>query len=720
MITEKVTQSPFKPRARMLLQLGEQLIKNESIAIIELVKNAYDADASSVYVTMSHIDNLENGEIIIKDDGWGMDLDTILNVWLEPGSDSKSKIIENNKRSPKGRLPIGEKGIGRFGVHKLGNEIEMITKKEDGKECYVHINWNSFNDTQYLKDVQIPVVERNEPVYFKNNDYGTVLIIKGIKKIWSKGDIRNIKRTINSLSSPFESLDSFKTYFSVPEHPDWLNGLIGWEDVRDYSLYHFKAKMMEDIMTSFTYEFTPWNQMERLSPVTVNWVYDDKIKEHSDLKLRLVDEYKNLENDNYKTSENKDGFFSLCDENTQIGEIKFEGYIFDRDTYIMKLGISDKQGFKDYLKDNGGIRVYRDNLRVYDYGEPDNDWLGLDIRRVNQPAKKLSNNILLAAIYLDRDTSKSLQEKTNREGFIENKAFQLFKDSIMHVINLVEVFRFEDKMKIREMYGPTSKSEPVLQVVGDLKKYVAEKIKEEPIRNHINNYLTKIEEDYQTVCDNLLKAAGAGLNMSIVVHEVEKIAYEVSSVLKAEKASDRAIKLVEHLSSLIDGYADIIRRSEQKYEDIKKIVENAIFNTEYRLRAHHIELEKAYKNFAGNTSVRVSRSLLIGAMMNLIDNSIYWIEQKKPPVRKIYIGIEETEKYISVIFADNGPGFLLPTNTITEPFVSAKKDGIGLGLHIASEVMIAQKGLLSFPEFDDISIPIDYKYGAIISLSIKK
>lgn len=178
MTKNNIIESPFKPRARMLVQLGDQLIKNESIALVELVKNAYDADASYVSITMNNIDQQANGEIIIKDDGWGMDLNTILNVWLEPGSDSKSNIIEENRRSPKGRLPIGEKGIGRFGVHKLGNEIEMVTKKVNGKEYCVHINWELFTKTKYLNEIPIPVIEREQPIDFSPKESGTILRIK--------------------------------------------------------------------------------------------------------------------------------------------------------------------------------------------------------------------------------------------------------------------------------------------------------------------------------------------------------------------------------------------------------------------------------------------------------------------------------------------------------------------------------------------------------------
>jgi anti-sigma regulatory factor (Ser/Thr protein kinase) len=120
-ITNKDREIPvkFKPRARLLLQLGDQLIKNESIALVELVKNSYDADANIVSIYMENVDDPKKGVIIIEDDGYGMSADTVENVWLEPGSDFKTQKIKKLEVSPKyKRLPIGEKGIGRFGVQK--------------------------------------------------------------------------------------------------------------------------------------------------------------------------------------------------------------------------------------------------------------------------------------------------------------------------------------------------------------------------------------------------------------------------------------------------------------------------------------------------------------------------------------------------------------------------------------------------------------------------
>ena len=325
-----------------------------------------------------------------------------------------------------------------------------------------------------------------------------------------------------------------------------------------------------------------------------------------------------------------------------------------------------------------------------------------------------------------------MEEKTNREGFVSNDAYDTFKSAILHVVGLVETLRQTDKKKLKEAYGPTPKSEPVMSLLGEAQRYIDEKVLDSEVKTEIKKYLIKIERDYKLVTSNLLKAAGAGLNMSVVIHEIEKIIYEVDKVLKAEKASDRALKLVQHLSSLIDGYADLIRRSEQTNESIVNIINQALFNTEYRLYTHVITPVKRYLENPINRSLRckVARNLLIGAIMNLIDNSIYWLDQKAFKkleeneffTKKIFIDVVADDAFIHIVVADNGTGILLPTEDITEPFVTGKKNGagMGLGLHIASEVLNAQGGKLSFPDAGDFEIPSEFDQGAIVVLSLKK
>jgi signal transduction histidine kinase len=703
----------FKPRARLLLQLGDQLIKNESIALVELVKNSYDADAKKVDVYMENVDNAEKGIIIIEDDGFGMDAETVENVWMEPGSDFKSKKFENRELTPKyHRLPIGEKGIGRFGVHKLGNEIIMTTKKKGAKEVYIKIDWSIFNKYKYLNQVPITIVERNTPQLFKNGTTGTTIEITSLRKEWTRGVARDVKRSITALVSPFDSVDSFKADFDISDKPGWFEDLLDWKDVKHFALFHFKITISKDSIQSFKYEFTPWASMSKLSERKIN--IQKKPKSYSGINSiddKLVALFAKLEDE-------KGHVFTL--DTFNIGNVVFEGYIFDRDNFVLQLGVSDKKGFKGYLDNNCGIRVFRDGLRIYDYGEPENDWLGLDMRRVNFPTKRLSNNIILGAVYLSRDESSDLVEKTNREGFVENEAYENFKNSILHSLNIIETLRFSDKQRLREVYGPTPKSEPVLQVLGELKHYVDDNIKESKVKKEITRYLVKIEDDYKRINENLLKAAGAGLSMSVVIHEVEKIILEVQKVLKSEKASSRVMSLVKHLSSLIDGYSEIIRKSSQTNEDLKEVIEQALFNTEYRLSSHKIEVIPAYKTYKGKTRSKIARSLLISSLMNVFDNSIYWLEKSGRPNKKLYIDISDEESgHVNIIVADNGTGFLIPTEEITEPYVSAKPGGMGLGLHIAREIMLAHSGKLAFPDWGDFNIPAEFKTGAVLSFAFK-
>lgn len=702
----------FKPRARLLLQLGDQLIKNESIALLELAKNAYDADASKVDIVMRHPDSMEEGTIEIEDDGFGMTPDIVENVWLEPGSNYKQEQFAERRLTPiYQRLPIGEKGIGRFGAHKLGNLIEMTTKSANANEVFVRIDWTQFAEHRYLEEVPIRIVEREHPQHFVGGKTGTRIVIKGFRKPWERGMARNVIRAITSITSPFETMDSFKPSFQIIDKPGWFDGIITWDKVCDYSLFQFDATISGNVLTDFSYKFTPWNTMTRLRGRNVE--LSDSIVENN---LRITDDEENPVN--------------LSQYN--IGAIRFKGYIFDLDTFILKMGVSDKSGFKSYLKSNGGVRVFRDGLRVYDYGEPENDWLSLDYRRFQQPTKAISNNLIVGAIDLNREESSDLEEKTNREGFVTNDAYIAFKNAILHVIGLVETLRQTDKKKLKETYGPTPKSEPVMSLLGEAQRYVDEKVLDSEVKTEIKKYLVKIERDYKLVTNNLLKAAGAGLNMSIVIHEIEKVLYEVDKVLKAEKASDRALKLVQHLSTLVDGYADLIRRSEQTNENIINVINQALFNTEYRLHTHGIKLNKKYLENPTTKNIRckIARNLLIGAIMNLIDNSIYWLDQKafkeleagESYTKQIFIDVVDDDAFIHIVIADNGTGILLPTEEITEPFVSGKKNGagMGLGLHIASEILNAQGGKISFPDDGDFEIPEEFNQGAKVVLSLKK
>lgn len=710
----------FEPRARLLIQLGDKLIKNESIALLELIKNGYDADARKVIVKLSNLSEPTKGVIEILDDGTGMDMNIIHNSWLEPGSDNKYQQFIRGKRTKKyNRLPIGEKGIGRFGVHKLGSKIELVSKMKGKNEVVVKIDWEDFSNMKYLKDAKFDVYER-EPEYFKGSRTGTRIIVSNLRNEWNRTKVRNIYKSIFSLNSPFEKYGSFIVDFKS-DNKNYFEGLPDWKEVKKMALFHFKGTMRGSKIVNFEYNYTPWRELEKASGRRLDH-NDEFIQNRKDI-LRKIGKKEEIINLAQHYGQN------LFDKG--IGDIEIEGYIFDRDKNILELSrVQSKKILKDYLDEQGGISVYKDKLRINEYGEKGNDWLGLDGRRVNTPAKRLSNNIVLATINLDSQDSTALVEKTNREGFIENKAFQDFKDSILYFLGLVETLREIDKSELKKKYNPTEAKEPVLSKISQLKGLVEKKVKDDDkLVEDISVKLDSIEEDYIKIQEVLLTSAGAGITLGVGMHEVHKILSElVAIVVTEESVSDDIANLIYSLDDLIKNYTDILKQSDSEIIRLSKLADGGIRNNSYRFRCHEIELVKPYID-SDKYNIKAPKRLLLGAVSNLIDNSIYWLEKKHKKLKhndisftkKIFIDILDSGNgTLELVFADNGPGFDIPTSNITNPFVSSKNEGMGLGLHIVSQIMESLNGRIFFPEYGDYDLPNEFKNGAIVVLEFNK
>jgi anti-sigma regulatory factor (Ser/Thr protein kinase) len=700
----------FKPRARIIIQLGDQLIKNESIALLELVKNSYDADANHVNIQMSRIEEPSQGEIVIEDDGSGMDIDIIEDVWMEPGSDYKEQLFSERKRSPKhNRLPLGEKGIGRFGAHKLGDKIELVSKMKGKKEVYLSIDWSDFKKSEYLKDVKIKIYER-KPEYFKEERTGTKIVIRHLKEKWTRGMVRNVYRSVNALCSPFTGPKSFRVSLNLFEYTKWLEGLMSWKEIKIYSLYKVSCTIKGDEIKKFNYKFTPWETMTKLNSreVTEDDEFLNKVRK---MKKMVVKE------------DGKKEIVPIDLSKHKIGDVRLEAYIYDRTSKILSLGVQDKKGFKEYLNHNGGFRIYRDGVRVYDYGEPGNDWLELGTRRVNIPTKRISNNIVIGAIHLKRNQSDSLIEKTNREGFIEDEAYRCFCDSVLYVIDKIEILRNADKGQVQTLYGFTPKAEPVLSTISQLRTTVEEKVKEPELKKELTKYIDRIQTDYEYLNENLLKSAGAGLNLSIVIHEMEKITAELLLRLDKGKSSEKILYLARHLSQLVEGYSLVLRGSDKKEEKLTDLIDQSLFNIEFRLRAHKIDIVDDYSKSLNYPKIKCAKRFVIMSILNVIDNSIWWFNYYAVKRKKIFISLsKELPNYTSIIIADNGKGFSMSTENMKKPFFSNKPGdvGMGIGLHLVDEAMKAQRGMLLFPEWGEFTIPEEFKNGAITALCFKQ
>lgn len=693
-------QVNFKSKARLMPQIGDQLIKNENIALLELVKNSYDAWAHNVCVEMYKVDDPSKGTIIITDDGDGMDMDTVENSWMEIGTDNKKRALEELVRH-RGedaieRVPMGEKGIGRFGVHKLGNKIKLVTRKRGCDEVCVEIDWSIFNDYDYLEDVPIVVTKRN-PEVFINNQTGTRIEITGLKTVWTRGKLRNAKRSIISLHSPFESIQSFNVDFKT-DHEDWIKDTITIDEVKENALFLADVFIDDDKMR-IIYDFRPWNVLGKLGPRHVELSYDEiQTKADSGKRNDLI----KVELSKYK-----------------IGPVRMKLLMYALDSSVLSYGSIDSKGLKEYLANNGGIAVYRDNIRIYEYGDAGNDWLNLESKRINAPGETISSKITLGAVYIDRLSSTDLIEKTNREGFVENDAFIAFRDAIIFAIEKIQTQRNIDKNLIMQYYGPTKKSEPVLSSVEKVRKLVEKKIKDDDLKKTILTSLQNIERDYQDITERYIRSSSAGLSLSVVIHEIEKIIAELQLAIKAEGASKHVDGLVSDLVKVTDGYASVIRSNKFSTVKLSQMLDDAIFNVKYRAKCHGLEVLDYYKKYpSDNYTVKCSSNLVIGTIMNLVDNAIYWLDFAHVNAKKILLDYStDYDGYITVIFADNGKGFTLPTDQIVKPFVTDKIGGMGLGLHLADEIMKSCGGKLLFPDYSDVELPEEFINGAILGLA---
>src|SRR5262245_2939395 len=143
----------FQPRARLLKLIGSELISDEVLAVTELVKNAHDADAANVVVDFRAVTSPE-GEIVVRDDGFGMSLDTLLGHWMQPAATSKAH--PSSRFTPSGRRMLGEKGVGRFAADKLGRHLELISRRKGQRdEVFARFDWDAFdNDHLLMSEVQ--------------------------------------------------------------------------------------------------------------------------------------------------------------------------------------------------------------------------------------------------------------------------------------------------------------------------------------------------------------------------------------------------------------------------------------------------------------------------------------------------------------------------------------------------------------------------------------
>ena len=703
---ERTHRAPFRPRARVLQLLGDELIGSPRLAVFELVKNAYDADATEVAVRID-LDPDAEPAITVTDDGDGMSLDLIRSVWLVPGDDHRRRQREEGRRSAKHhRLPLGEKGLGRFAVHKLGNRIEVVTRAAGSRECVVEIDWNELIEKPFLDEAQVTVRERPAEL-FVGGRTGTRISIRELRgPEWKRGEVRRLANQITSICSPFEEPGGFRARLEAPGNEAWIADLPDFEEILARANWEFSFRLDDKGGFDFDYEFRKVPGLD-LDGRTVT-------KRGDRLKLPPAK----------RGGRASDNVVANADTTRGIGPVSGRFNVFDRDREVLRR-LGDSRLMTRYLDENGGIRVYRDGIRVYNYGERGDDWLGLDLRRVNIPTRRISRNIVLGAIHLSMESSVKLIEKTNREGFVENDACARLRDIVLGVLGALEEERQIDKERIRLLTKkPIDPVSSIEQPIAEMRRALDDR----GVRETFEPYVAKIERDYVDMQETLLAAGMSGLNLAVVFHEVERGTHVLHRVVTEGTDIQGAAHQTEKLMQVLDGFSTLLRRNGTQRHRASELVRSAQQFNLLRFRHHGIRLDCPVLDGVGDFESRFSFGLVLGALNNLIDNALYWMRVRQPHRdddqavsrrRLLLAASHEFSQGPALVVADSGPGFQGDAQLMTRPFFTRKPDGMGLGLHYANLAMELSGGQLAFPERGEVEVP-DECDGAVVAMIFKE
>ncbi|AYA89295.1 MULTISPECIES: ATP-binding protein [Stenotrophomonas] len=703
----------FRPRARLLQLLGDQLIGSPRLAVFELVKNAYDADAEHVTVTLSSLGTTQ-ASITVQDDGDGMTLATVKDIWLVPAHDHRGVQRSKLKRTKLNRLPLGEKGLGRFAVHKLGDAIELVTRAPGEQECVIQIDWAALIAKEFLSEAEVKV-ETREPLVFTGDKKGTRLTIGELREAnWTRGEVRRLLRQITSISSPFNARsDQFNTELKIPEHPEWVSG------VPDIGVLLERA---------------PWRFVFSFENGKIDWDYEFRGIAGIKLEKRAVsDNAGNLQIvadrdvDDLGTNQgatSKTARKLVADESMTdgVGPVTGEFYVFDRDREVLQL-LGDSQLIQSFLDENGGVRVYRDSIRVYNYGEAGDDWLSLDLRRVNTPTRNISRNIIVGAIDLSLEKSTSLVEKTNREGFVENTAYANLRRIVLGALAILEIERKIDKDNIRAITG-RGKDREVANITMPLQA-LRDAAKKHQLSAELDPLINKAEKNYNEMRDTMLQAGISGMGLAIVFHEIEQGVRLLYDAIEDGRNLQNVQVQARELVRVLDGFSELLRKGDRRDHSLKHLIRRARDLNRVRFRNHGVSLVcPILEDDSPGIERRFSFGLLLGALNNLLDNAFHWLQVRWPEGsqndRKIYIGIEpDLTGYPAIIVADTGPGFQDDPERLIKPFFSRRPDGMGVGLYYANMVMELNGGHLAFPDATEVGLPDEFT-GAVIALMFPK
>jgi signal transduction histidine kinase len=704
----------LRPRARIIRTIGDQLISGPEAAIIELVKNSYDAEASFVRVEFKYSET-DGLSLIVQDDGHGMTYDEILSNWLEPATDVKAK----SQLSRHGiRCLLGAKGIGRFAVSRLGEmslltSIAQVPDSEELQASSICVDWSLFSAEKYLDDVELDIVKE---VAKKDDSVGVQIEITNLRDNWSKNQLERLILELRRLSHPRDQ-DKFSVYLDLScftvknfgfdgdtvfneqnnslginsEEEGDLEHLIQPYVVGEVSDYRLEGVFLGDGSFTGVFQVQRGDNIEQIIQLPALAVLDDEM-DCGQVKVRL-----NIYDREAEAVENLFGRMNLN---------------------FSKIGI---RRARKILTDMSGISISRSGFRIRPYGDPDYDWLNLQAKRIQDPSKKLGVDQISGFVEIADEFESGIVERSSREGLESNGNYRRLKTIISNLLPHIEERRFDFREKAGigrrpatnvEKAREASKLKQITKAIDRIPDEYRVKLVAaiEKDATAINSMLDEVDA-YQKI---LQSRSALGLVVAEVIHEGRrrlnpmltsmrtlkadyKYAFddsrigelyranfpaEIDTIYVGGTALGRLFKRLDPISGRRRGRPANFKLSDV-IEDTLSIMNHVLETNSVRI-VREVSLDNKCYGY---------REDLQAVFLNIIENAVHWLASKADVDRWISIQTAIGKGKLIIFIANNGPEIdEAYRERLFDAGFSLKSDGMGLGLAIAKEACRASKG----------------------------
>ena len=645
-------------------RLGEELNPSLDKGVLELVKNAYDADATECRVELLNADGT-GATVTVTDNGDGMTVDDIVDGWLVLGKSTKTQ----RQRTRLGRIPAGSKGLGRLAALRMGTRALMTTRPraEKDNEHGLLIDWDEFDAADLVEDIELTVeTSRRE----RGAESGTQIRIEELRTGFGRMSIKRLARELVLLADPFgDDPKGFRPELSIAEYAD-MESLVRGRYFRDAE-YHLRAEVDARGLASA-------------------WVKDWRgqnlfVAGHSEVSVHRGRRY----------------------YGSPAATFDLWVFILNRDTFLTR--DSTVADVRNWLREFGGVHFYYNGLRVSPYGNPGDDWLGLNLQRVRSPEERPGTNTSIGRIDVT-DSEAVLVQKTDRSGFIEDESFIELRSFAQDALEWMADQRMQEaeKRRSRERVAAPSRVETAKRRLEEALNAVPAEARAaiwkafesyESSRDKEAGLLRKEVQLYRTLSTAGITAAvfaheSSGNPIKVISQSIEAIARRVKKLTGSSyedtvgRPIDGIRRAIRGLSVLGAATLRLIDHDKRRTSrvDLHKVVAEVLDTYRPFLDGRDVEVRTVLA--PGAPYLRGSEAAVESVVVNLLANCLNAFEAQGTLDRLIKLSTTVVDSHWRLVVEDNGPGIRgIRKGDIWLPGRTTRKNGTGLGLTIVRDAV---------------------------------